>query len=265
MRKAGREAGEFTNWVAPNLQYEEAVETFVRAILGDSRFTADLETFVAEILEPGQINSLAQTLLKLAAPGIPDIYQGTEIWNLGLVDPDNRRLVDYDLRRQMLRSMFDDSPPETILARMDIGLPKLWVIRQGLALRRKHPDWFDAGSAYTPLQIEHPHREAMPERQAEETVIISEEAEKEGLLVAVTGSPKVGREDPAVAFLRGTNVLVAVPRLIVHFGAVWDRYHLTVPSGEWRNWLTHEVIAGGKISLAELFSRFPAALLAREA
>jgi (1->4)-alpha-D-glucan 1-alpha-D-glucosylmutase len=268
MRKAGREAGTFTNWVAPEEEYDGAVEGFVRAILSDSRFTADLETFVAEVLAAGRINSLSQTLLKLTSPGIPDIYQGTEIWDLSLVDPDNRRLVDFGLRRKLLRMILDDSTPEAILAGMDRGLPKLWVIRRALALRKQHPEWFDAGSGYTPVQIEHQGVESPPEHPREEpaqaAVYEPGEPEAEALLVAVTGSPQPVIQEPAVAFLRGMHVLVAVPRLVTRFRAEWERYSLVVPSGNWRNWLTHASICGGTISLAALFEQFPVALLVKE-
>ncbi len=94
-RKAAREAKLRTSWTAPDAQYEAALDRFVAGCLGDSAFLAELEGFVAALVEPGRINALSQTLLKLAAPGVPDLYQGTELWDLSLVDPDNRRPVDY--------------------------------------------------------------------------------------------------------------------------------------------------------------------------
>ena len=87
------------------------------------------------------MNALAQTLLKLTAPGVPDLYQGTEVWNVSLVDPDNRRPVDYDLRRRLLHEV-EGATPEQVWARVDEGLPKLWLIRQALALRRRQPERF---------------------------------------------------------------------------------------------------------------------------
>ncbi len=151
LQKAGREARVYTTWTAPIQDHEEAVAAFAAAILADTRFTADLETFVARVLEPGRINSLAQTLLKITTPGIPDFYQGTELWNLSLVDPDNRRPVDFAHSRRLLEQLRPETTPEEVLEHMDSGLPKLWVIRQGLALRNAHPEWFGAESSYTPV------------------------------------------------------------------------------------------------------------------
>ena len=111
-------------------------------MLADAEFVAELEASSAPLVEPGRINSLAQTLLKLTAPGVPDIYQGTELWDLCLVDPDNRRPVDYELRRRLLAELADGLEPEEILRRMDDGLPKLWLIRQGLHLRQRRPEAF---------------------------------------------------------------------------------------------------------------------------
>jgi (1->4)-alpha-D-glucan 1-alpha-D-glucosylmutase len=91
----------------------------------------------------GLLNGLSATAIKLTSPGVPDIYQGTELWNLSLVDPDNRRPVDYEERRRLLQELAALPPPEEILARMDSGLPKLWVIRQALRLR--------AHGSYAPL------------------------------------------------------------------------------------------------------------------
>ena len=118
-----------------------------------SEFLADLEGFVGPLIEPGRVNSLAQTLIKLTAPGVPDIYQGTELWDMSLVDPDNRRPVDYEMRRRLLAELSQAAPrgdPE----RMDEGLPKLWVTRQALHLRRRHPQVFGPEGPYEPLQIE---------------------------------------------------------------------------------------------------------------
>jgi len=135
MEKAAREAKGATAWTRTDPEYEDALRSFVEAVLADLDFVADLEAFVAPLVEPGRINSLAQTLVKLTAPGVPDIYQGTELWSLALVDPDNRRPVDYEERHRLLKDLAGALSPEEILARMDQGLPKLWVIRQALRLR----------------------------------------------------------------------------------------------------------------------------------
>src|SRR5690606_37466810 len=89
---------------------EAELETFVRRALENREFVADLSVFVLRLLRPGRLNSLAQTLLKLTCPGAPDIYQGCELWVLSLVDPDNRRPVDFDLRRRMLERVRSMSP-----------------------------------------------------------------------------------------------------------------------------------------------------------
>ena len=105
MLKATHEAKSNTSWVSPNEAYENATRDFVAALLEPSprnSFLADFEPFSRRVSEFGMWNSLSQTLLKLTCPGVPDIYQGTELWDLSLVDPDNRRAVDYETRRQQL-------------------------------------------------------------------------------------------------------------------------------------------------------------------
>ena len=150
MEKAIREAKVHTSWTHTNADYEAAVRGFVTDVLADPEFTADLAAFVAPLVQAGRVNALAQTLLKLTAPGVPDLYQGTEVWDLSLVDPDNRRPVDYDLRRRLLRE-FEGATPEQVWARVDEGLPKLWLIRQALALRRRQPELFGPQGDYQPL------------------------------------------------------------------------------------------------------------------
>ncbi|MDQ4068680.1 MAG: malto-oligosyltrehalose synthase, partial [Actinomycetota bacterium] len=97
MEKASREAKQHTSWIDPRPAYDEALAGFVREVVGDPAFAADLAAFAAPLVGPGRVTSLAQLLLKLTSPGVPDVYQGTELWDLSLVDPDNRRPVDYDL------------------------------------------------------------------------------------------------------------------------------------------------------------------------
>ena len=107
--------------------------------------STELEEFVSQILHPGRINSLTQTLIKCTAPGVPDNYQGSEIWDLHLVDPDNRGPIDYEVRRSMLAELDAGMQPEEILNRMDEGLPKLWVVFKALHLRHQHPDMVRQG------------------------------------------------------------------------------------------------------------------------
>jgi (1->4)-alpha-D-glucan 1-alpha-D-glucosylmutase len=150
MEKAAREAKLHTSWTSPNPEFETALQQFVRRTLGDTEFMASVKAFVDSILAPGRVVSLAQTLIKLTAPGIPDLYQGTELWSLVLVDPDNRRPVDYELRRRLLAAAAHASP-EQALARMDEGLPKLWMIQRAL---RQEP-----GGRYEPMAAEGAHAE----------------------------------------------------------------------------------------------------------
>ena len=102
---------------------------------------------------PGRMNSLAQTLLKLTAPGVPDIYQGGELWDLRLVDPDNRVPVDYaSAARDAGLSLKAGRSVEEIMSRMDGGLPKMWVTHRSLELRQSRPEWFGENAAYTPIE-----------------------------------------------------------------------------------------------------------------
>jgi (1->4)-alpha-D-glucan 1-alpha-D-glucosylmutase len=227
MEKAAREAKTHTAWTRQDPAYESALKSFVEGVLGDRDFVACLESFVTPLIEPGRISSLAQTLLKLAAPGVPDTYQGTELWDLSLVDPDNRRPVDYGLRRRLLRDLEAGMTPEEILVRMDEGLPKLWVIRQTLHLRRRHPGWFGPEAEYLPLQAR------------------GEKARH------------------AVAFGRGDNAVAVAPRLVIGLGGDWGDTVLPLPGGRWRNEMTGEEIEGGERCLGELLGRFPVALLSR--
>ncbi len=126
MQKAMREAKQQTSWVANNKDFEDALNNFIDVILADTAFTADLESFVERILLAGRINSLTQTLLKQTSPGVPDLYQGSELWDLSLVDPDNRRPVDYELRRKLLAELPALCPAE-ILLRMDEGTSRSYT------------------------------------------------------------------------------------------------------------------------------------------
>ncbi len=102
MLKAVREAKQQTTWVANNKEFEEALRMFIELTLSYAPFLRELQQFVTRVQDAGRVNSLVQTLLKYTAPGVPDLYQGTELWDLSLVDPDNRRPVDYALRKRLL-------------------------------------------------------------------------------------------------------------------------------------------------------------------
>jgi (1->4)-alpha-D-glucan 1-alpha-D-glucosylmutase len=238
MEKAVREAKEHTSWTDRNETYERGVRRFVAAAMENGDFLADLEDFAAGLVTPGRINSLAQTLIKLTAPGVPDLYQGAELWDLSLVDPDNRRPVDFGLRRRLLDEL-EDLSPEDVLDRSGQGLPKLWVIRQALYLRRHRPEWFGPQGSYRPLTAR---------------------------------GPKAGH---AVAFIRGRGAVSVVPRLIMGWAGDWRKMALSLPPekwaetalplppGDWENILTCDRLSGGTVLLKEILARFPVGLLVR--
>jgi (1->4)-alpha-D-glucan 1-alpha-D-glucosylmutase len=227
MLKAAREAKAQTSWTNPNTVYEEAVKAFTTALLAEAGFCDDLEAFVAPLVEAGRINSLAQTLIKLTAPGVPDIYQGTELWALSLVDPDNRGPVDYETRRQLLAEVAD-ARLEEIVRRSDEGMPKLHLIRQALHLRRRRPEWFGGDGGYTPLGARGPKR------------------------------------DHVVAFARGAGgcgCIAVAPRLPIRLNGQWQGTTVVLPGGPWLNELTGEHLPGGTTEVGALLRRFPVALL----
>jgi (1->4)-alpha-D-glucan 1-alpha-D-glucosylmutase len=142
--KATREAKARTSWTDPAPAFDEALAAFVRAVLADEALTADIGSFV-ERLEPAWRTALlAQKVVQLTMPGVADVYQGTELPDLSLVDPDNRRPVDYALRRRLLA---EAGPPS---AADDAA--KLHVVRSVLRLRREHPEHFLAEGSYAPLE-----------------------------------------------------------------------------------------------------------------
>jgi (1->4)-alpha-D-glucan 1-alpha-D-glucosylmutase len=169
MTKATREAKVHTSWIYQNDEYGHAVENFVTATLTGRTARRFLPSFVAfqrRVAHAGMINSLSQLVLKLTSPGVPDFYQGTELWDLSLVDPDNRRAVDFTIRRTLLEDL------EPVISRLDAGQTvdreveelldnwpdgriKLFVTTCGLRFRRAHSELMLSG-AYSPLRIEGP-------------------------------------------------------------------------------------------------------------
>jgi (1->4)-alpha-D-glucan 1-alpha-D-glucosylmutase len=222
--KAAHEAKTYTSWIEPDEAYESALRSFVSALLNDVTFRDECAAFAARLDVIARTTSLSQTLLKLTAPGVPDFYQGTELWQLSLVDPDNRRLVDYELRRRLLDQAKRMSAAE-VLRENDSGLPKLWLIWKTLSLRRQRPELFDG--AYEP--------------------------------VYASGA----RGDCVVALRRGERLIAVVPRLVSRLGDGWDDTSLTLPEGAWRNWLTGAEIGRGDVPAGELLRDFPVALLVR--
>jgi len=156
MEKATHEAKERTSWINPNPAYEEAVRDFVRQTLRDSpqnRFVNELMAFHERITDAGQYNALAQLVLKLLSPGVPDIYQGEELWDYSLVDPDNRRPVDFEVRRRAAAEVASESWQISNLDSRPLRDPrlKLLVTQRLLQLRRRSAHLWSAGD-YVPLE-----------------------------------------------------------------------------------------------------------------
>ena len=227
MQKAAREAKQQTSWTQNNVGFEERLREFIQATMGDAGFVAEIEAMVKRIDRAGRVNSLAQTLLKCTVPGVPDLYQGSELWDHRLVDPDNRGPVDFDERRRLLEEM-RTLDVDGVMARMDSGMPKLWTIQKALETRAKYADCFGAEGGYAPVEV------------------------------------RGEKRDHAVAFLRGGRVATVVQRLSISVADGWGDAVLTLPSGRWRNVLTNERSEGGEMKLGDLFVRFPVALLTRE-
>jgi (1->4)-alpha-D-glucan 1-alpha-D-glucosylmutase len=259
MLKAVREAKVNTSWISPNLPYEENVMKFIDALLSPSSsnyFLVDFETFQKRISTFGMLNSLSQTLLKITCPGIPDFYQGTELWDLSLVDPDNRRPVNFEIRSKRLaelkkrvektRSSLPDLARDLVKEWRD-GSIKLYVTLKALHFRRENHLLFQEGS-YVPL----------------------------------VGSGDLKEHMCAFARRRGEEVvLVAVPRFLTRlvnhpdempFGeSVWDDTSVLIPAeipGKiFRNIFTGQKLqriensGEGGLPLREVFSNFPVAML----
>ena len=227
MQKASKEAKRYTSWIDPVPEYDEALENFVRGMLADEEFTRDLESFVAPLIPAGRASSLAQTLIKLTYPGVPDTYQGSELWDLSLVDPDNRRPVDYKARRAVLEKVRRGSPADLWQAPED-GAPKMLVTTSALTARSEHPEAFGAEATYLPLEV--------------------------------TGA----ESDRVVAFARGTEegaeVCTVAPRLTLSLDGGWKDTSVQLPPGEWRNSFTSEEFSGN-VGIDDILGGFPVALL----
>ena len=255
MRKAIREAKINSSWVNPNNAHEEAVDAFIDAILGDgdTPFVRSFLGLAGDVSRLGVFNSLSQTLLKITSPGLPDFYQGSEIWDLSLVDPDNRRPVDFTRRAGMLlalqateRQIGPAALCRKLLGNMEDGGIKLFLTWKALTFRRDNRDIFEQGS-YIPLPV------------------------------------RGARAESVVAFLRavaGKRVIVVAPRLLSRlpggkfpspFGrAAWGDTVIELPEdaagNSYRNIFTGETLpaeetAGQFPPLAAIFRHFPVALL----
>jgi (1->4)-alpha-D-glucan 1-alpha-D-glucosylmutase len=238
MVKAVREAKVNSSWLEPNAAWEEAVRAFVAALLdpdGPKRFSKSFAPLAARIAQLGAVNSLTQTVFKLTCPGVPDIYQGTELWDFSLVDPDNRRPVDFTLRQRCLETMADASPRELFEHWQD-GRIKMFVIQRLLGLRREQPALFASGS-YSGL---HAHGAFA------DHVISFERRHKDAAILVIAP--------------RHTAQLGFPPT-----GEAWKDTHLALPRvARWRDVFTNREHATDKLALSDALSDLPFAVLVNE-
>jgi (1->4)-alpha-D-glucan 1-alpha-D-glucosylmutase len=250
MEKAMREAKRHTSWTSPNEAYEGAVRSFVERILSSGEFLAELRSLAGRTAHAGRISSLAQVALKCAAPGVPDVYQGCELWDLSLVDPDNRRPVDFALRARALREI-------------EAELGKGAAARVALARRLSSEEGLKDGRAKLLLL-----RSALHLRQAMGELFL-----RGDYLPLVADGPLARR---VFAFARvdaRRAVVCAVPRLVLgalESGGGQIRWEGTLPLPKglptrWRDAVTGAEQEGSRIALADLFGAFPVALLSSEA
>jgi (1->4)-alpha-D-glucan 1-alpha-D-glucosylmutase len=228
LEKAIREAKLHTGWDAPNPIYEGAVNHFASAVLRSRRFMTEVAKLAERVRQPGWSNSLALKLLTLTAPGVPDLYQGSELWDLSLVDPDNRRPVDYEARAALLADV-DKADLGQLWAEGDErGIIKLAVVHRALALRGRKPLSFGEGKrgAYGPLLVSGPAAQH------------------------------------AVAFSRGADVVTVVTRwpLALEQEGGWRHALLALPPGPWVDVLSGRSCQG-EVLLKDLLGDLPVALL----
>jgi (1->4)-alpha-D-glucan 1-alpha-D-glucosylmutase len=249
MAKATREAKVHTSWISPNQAYDRAVEGFVAAVLDPGRgaaLRAELAALHAQVEVPGYFASLAQTVLKIALPGVPDFYQGTELWDLSLVDPDNRRPVDFARRRAMLAELRRDADADLVglcdraLAAPADGRIKLLVTHRALAVRRARRALFEGGG-YQPLETGGDHADR------------------------IVGFARTG-EGGAVIAVAGRHVALVAPPPARALGPAWGDTWLDVGprAGRLRDALTGRVLTAGparRLALADVLAHLPVALL----
>ncbi|MFY2788275.1 malto-oligosyltrehalose synthase [Rhodococcus sp. MALMAid1271] len=223
--KAIREAALRTTWTAPNDEFESAVHAWLDSVF-DGPVAHSMTTLVETLAPHGHSDALGQKLLNLAGPGIPDVYQGTELWEDSLVDPDNRRPVDYSVRRAILAASNTGTPV------IETGAAKLAVVRSALHVRRERPESF-VGGTYAP--------------------IVADGAAAEHLVGFARG-PVAGHHD----------VIALATRLSLGLSDEgWDDTTVTLPDGRWRDRIT-DAEHTGTVSVAEVFASLPVALLVRD-
>jgi (1->4)-alpha-D-glucan 1-alpha-D-glucosylmutase len=222
IEKSLREAKQRTSWVRVNEPYEHTTRRFLESILADDRFVSDLERVVAPLVEPGQVNALTQVALRLLGPGVPDTYQGCELWDLSLVDPDNRGPVDYEERRRIVAAIGGATAAELWSSQRETGAPKLALVQACLQLRRRHPAAFGREGTYVPLTVTGPDA------------------------------------DRVIAFARTCSAVALVPLRPTQGPP--EEAVIALPDGEWTNVLTHDRHSG-EVAFAKLRGGFPVAVL----
>lgn len=256
MLKAVREAKVNTSWISPNTAYEDILMMFVEKVLEPypgSQFMRDFLPFQQKVSHYGMFNSLSQTLLKITSPGVPDFYQGTELWSFTLVDPDNRGPVDYTLRMQMLEELKrrETGMPLHVFARdlignRENGAIKLYLTYKALNFRREHRELFEEGE-YVPLDSEGAFKDN-----------ICSFARKTGQQTFIVAAPRF--------FTR-----LASPETLPLGEAIWQDTHIVLPFNaaavKYRNIFTGVTVTAADregiqtLSVAEIIRDFPVALL----
>ena len=259
MLKAVREAKVNTSWINPDSAYEDALMSFIDKILTDTkanRFLNDFKSFHPLIADCGMFNSLSQTLLKITSPGVPDFYQGGELWDLNLVDPDNRHPVDYDQRLMLLDALKRAESAldplrlvRDLLTTMADGKVKLFLIRKALSCRNERRELFESGR-YLPLDAQG--------EKAENVCAFERSLDMESVIVVASRffTRLTGGRDglPLGAEVWGDT------RIIIPFEGPGTRYR-NIFSGEIVSSLFEEDVS--VLNLAEILKNFPVALLER--
>lgn len=253
--KAVREAKRHSEWAAPNEAYEAACREFLAATLDFARpapVTREIAAFAARIALPGAVNALAQTLLRLTAPGVPDLYQGCEFWDFSLVDPDNRRPVDFAVRAAALDANAD---PVARLASWRDGRVKQALIARTLALRSRHPALFAAGD-YRRLRTEGPmadHLLAFARRHGGVAAIVAVPLMSAGLIRADDACEAVPLPIMSAWAGNGSGTSIILPRNLLD-GRCSDVLGGTAGA-------IADGLAAGRLAAADLFASLPVALL----
>lgn len=270
MGKALKEAKIHMSWMNPSEAYDTAIREFVGALLSDegAAFIEDLDRFVHRVADAGFINSLAQLVLKATVPGVPDFYQGTELWDFNLVDPDNRRPVDFEMRERQLTKLLgvDNVDSEEFALALRGEWPnadvKLWVTTRCLNLRREMPDVFTFGE-YLPLTT--------TGAAADHVIAFARRFEDECVIAVVPRHVYQLCGGHVAEFMR--NSKFESRRDSSTWAATWGRTQLVLPTDSasaWRCRLSNRVFstngseAEPTLDVAELFRVFPVALLTCE-